>query len=87
MKLFVKFQWLIKHQITGYSRYIEDILITYDQNKANIEQTLIKFSRLQPIIEFTTEKKSEHLIHFLDVTIRKENNKLHSTPETYTDTS
>jgi hypothetical protein len=28
---------LIKHQITGYSRYADNILITYDRNKTNTE--------------------------------------------------
>jgi hypothetical protein len=37
---------LIKQQIIGYFRYIDDII--YDQKKTNIEYTLIEFNKLQP---------------------------------------
>jgi hypothetical protein len=30
---------LKKHQIIGYFRYVEDILIIYNQNKTNVEET------------------------------------------------
>jgi hypothetical protein len=69
MQLFVEFQWLIKHQITGYFWYINNIHITYDQSKTIIGHTLMKFSKLKPTIGFVTEKKSENSIRFLDYTM------------------
>jgi hypothetical protein len=33
-------------QIIAYLRYFDDILIIYDQNKTNIEQTLDEFNNL-----------------------------------------
>jgi hypothetical protein len=33
------YQILIRQQITGYFRYVDDILIIYGQNKTNIEYT------------------------------------------------
>jgi hypothetical protein len=36
---------LRKHQIIGYFRYIDDILILYNQNKANIDEILTEFNK------------------------------------------
>jgi hypothetical protein len=56
-------------KIMAYFGYV-DILIIYDQNKTNIEQTLNKFNNLlQPSIKFTVEKELHEEINFLDLTI------------------
>jgi hypothetical protein len=34
-----------KHQIIGYFRYVDDILIIYNRNKTNIEETLTEFNK------------------------------------------
>jgi hypothetical protein len=36
---------LIKHEIIAYFRYVDDILIIYDQNKTNIDHTLEEFNK------------------------------------------
>jgi hypothetical protein len=41
---------LIKQETKSYLRYVDDIVIIYDQNKRNIEQTLDEFNKLQPSI-------------------------------------
>jgi uncharacterized lipoprotein NlpE involved in copper resistance len=41
---------LTEQQIIAYFRYVDDILIIYDQKKINIEHTLNKFNKLQPSI-------------------------------------
>jgi hypothetical protein len=38
---------LIKHQVIGYFRYVDDIFMIYDQRKTNIEETLIEFNKQQ----------------------------------------
>jgi hypothetical protein len=61
------FPKLVKHKITGYYRYVDDILIIYDQAKTNIDQTLADFNEQQPTIKFTIEKKLRDS-NFLDLT-------------------
>jgi hypothetical protein len=67
------FQYLEHEQIDpiiikqGVSRY--DILVLYNHNKPNIEQILNEFNKLQPFIEFTTEKKLHSFIQFTNLTI------------------
>jgi hypothetical protein len=47
---------LIKQQ-TSCFRYVDDIVIIYDQNKTNnTEQTLDEVNKLQPSTKFTIEK-------------------------------
>jgi hypothetical protein len=41
------FPILIKHQIVGYFRYVDDISIIYNHRKTNIEETLIEFNKQQ----------------------------------------
>jgi hypothetical protein len=40
---------LKKHQIIRYFRYVDHILIIYNQNKANIEETLTEFNKQKPV--------------------------------------
>jgi hypothetical protein len=47
---------LIKQQPVNF-RYVEGILIIYDQNKRNIEQMLDKFNKQQHSVKFNTEKE------------------------------
>jgi hypothetical protein len=63
---------LIKPQITGYFRYVSDILIIYDQKKTNTKQTLDEFDELQHFIKLTIEKELHNSINFLDLTIHHE---------------
>jgi hypothetical protein len=44
---------LLKHKIIGYFRYVDDILLVYNQNKTNIEEILPDFNKQQPTIKFT----------------------------------
>jgi hypothetical protein len=39
---------LILHKIIAYFRYVDDILITYNNNKRDINKTIDKFNQLQP---------------------------------------
>jgi hypothetical protein len=41
-------QILLKHKIIGYFRYIDDILLIYNQNKTNIEEILAELNKHQP---------------------------------------
>jgi hypothetical protein len=67
---------LIKHKITGYFRYVDDILMIYNQNQTNIEETINEFNRLNNNIKFTIEKEHDNSINFLDITINRKNTKM-----------
>jgi hypothetical protein len=61
---------LLKHKIIGYFRYVDDILLIYNQNKTNIKEMLAEFNKQQPRIKFTIEKEKHKSINFLDLTIQ-----------------
>jgi hypothetical protein len=67
---------LTKHQIIGYFRYADDILIIYDQIIANTEETVREFNEQQKNIKFTIEKEQHNTINFLDITIHRGKEKL-----------
>jgi hypothetical protein len=62
---------LVKHQLTEYFRYVDDILVIYDQTKTNIDQTLAYFNEQLPTIKFTIEKESQISINFVDLIINR----------------
>jgi hypothetical protein len=70
-----KYHILRKQQIIAYYRYVDDILIIYDQSKTNIDDTIQEFNKLQPIINFTIEKEQHESINFLDLTIHQKRKK------------
>jgi hypothetical protein len=46
-------------KIIAYYRYVDYILIIYDQRKTNMEQTLEEFNNTQRSIKFTIQKEQE----------------------------
>ena len=61
---------LEKHNIKGYFRY-DDILLVYIDNTTNIHKLLDEFNNLTPKLKFTLEEEQNHQISFLDITIKK----------------
>ena len=70
------YDFLIKHQIEGYFRYVDDILIVYKESKTNIHNILDAFNNTVPNLSFTLEEEVENKINFLDVTITRNYNSL-----------
>jgi hypothetical protein len=62
-------------EIIVYYRYVDDILIIYDQSKRNIEQALNEFNNIQPSINFTIEKIQHEKISYLYITIHLKDKK------------
>jgi hypothetical protein len=79
---------LLDHNIIGYFRYVDDILVVYNEDNTNIESLLLQFNNLSPKLEFTIEKEENQKINFLDITINTESEgfsiDIHRRP-TYTD--
>jgi len=67
---------LLTHNILGYFRYVDDILIVYDKQKTNINNLLNSFNNAANPLQFTMEHETNNQINFLDITIKKDNNKL-----------
>jgi hypothetical protein len=57
-------------------RYVDDILIIYNQNKTNIHETLTEFNKQATSIKFTIEEEQHNSINFLDLTIHRRRTKL-----------
>ena len=64
----------MEHNIVGYFRYVDDILIIYNQNRTCIEDLLNDSNILDAKIEFTLEKEADGSINFLDITITRKSN-------------
>jgi hypothetical protein len=48
---------LQRHHITDYCRYVDDILIVYNEDCTNIDNTLKEFNYIHPNIQYTMEKQ------------------------------
>jgi hypothetical protein len=48
------------HNIEGYFRYVEDILIIYNNVKSNIQEVLNDFNQINPKLKFTLEEETNH---------------------------
>jgi hypothetical protein len=58
------FTILLKHNITGYFRYVDDILLIYNSDRTEINQVLNDFNKIDPAIQFTIEKETNNSINF-----------------------
>jgi hypothetical protein len=65
---------LRNHNIAGYFRYVDDILIVYNESTTNIEDLFQCFNNLTPKLKFTLQKEVEQKINFLHLTIQREHN-------------
>jgi hypothetical protein len=60
---------LRKHNILNYYRYVDDILIVYNENHTNIDDTLQEFNSIHPNIHYTIDKETNNKLNYLDITI------------------
>jgi hypothetical protein len=65
---------LLKFNIVGYFRHVDDLLIVYNVNKTDIEDLLNCFNNLTPKLNFTIKKETRGSTNFLDITIHREDN-------------
>jgi hypothetical protein len=62
---------LSSNNILGYFRYVDDILVVYDNESTNIDLVLEQFNNLTTNLNFTIEKEHNNTINFLDITIHR----------------
>jgi hypothetical protein len=69
--------YILRHnKIAGYFRYVDDILIVYNNTTTNIHNAFNSLSKLMPTMKFTMGNKIDNTINFLDITTTKEPDKL-----------
>jgi hypothetical protein len=65
---------LTDNNVLGYFRYVDDILIVYNDTSTDVQEVYRAFNSLTTTIRFTTENETDNKIKFLDITIHKERN-------------
>ena len=60
---------LLRHQIKGYFRYVDDIMIVYDNNNTDIHKVLEQSNSTSPTLTFTIEPEWNKCINLLHITI------------------
>ena len=55
---------LKKNRIEGYFRYVDDILVVYNDDNTNIYNVLEDFNNLAPKLKFTLEEEQKNQINF-----------------------
>jgi len=58
-------------RVEGYIRYVDDILIIYNENLTDINEIHIRFNSISPDLNFTLELEQDDALNFLDLTIKK----------------
>jgi len=70
------FDILKEEKIIGYFRYVDDILIIYNENITDVNQVLKSFNNITPSLTFTLEEEEENKLNFLDILIIKTKDKI-----------
>jgi hypothetical protein len=67
---------IIRHNIIGYFRYVDDILMVYDEKYTDINKVHATFNKLAPTLKFTIETENDKAINFLDIAIKHKETRL-----------
>jgi hypothetical protein len=67
---------LTQHNVAGYFRYVDDILLVYDENTTDIHKVHETFNHINPTIKFSLETENDCNINFLDISINNRGNQL-----------
>lgn len=62
---------LDKYKILGYFRYVDDIIVIYNEESTNISDMLSELNTMSPKRKFTSKLEENGNISFLDITITK----------------
>jgi hypothetical protein len=67
---------LTLYNIIGYFRYVDDVLMVYDETVTDIHEVRAMFNELAATIKFTIEKETNNNINFLDISISNKRDSL-----------
>lgn len=65
-----------KNKILFYHRYVDDTIVLFDGNTRQINLLLKYLNNIEPHLKFTVETEKSDSINFLDLKVKKINNKL-----------
>jgi hypothetical protein len=88
-KQYIK-HWISSREVSYYKRYVDDILIIYNENHITKEKVLQEFNKEDINLEFKTTTEDNKCISFLDLNIHRKPNRIELViyrKETNTDTS
>ena len=60
-----------KHKLVNYFRYVDDVLLIYDDLQTDIHTTLSDFNSFHPNPQLTKETEHDNKLNYLDITIHK----------------
>jgi hypothetical protein len=58
---------LTKHNVVDYHRYVDDMLIVYNEKQTNINKLLLDFNNIHSKLQFTMEAQTENKLNYLDI--------------------
>ena len=72
-EIYIK-QWLESKEISYYTRYVDDTLIIFDQNKTNKLTIINHTSNIDKHLQFKISVEENNIIIYLDLSIHRNNN-------------
>jgi len=73
-EIFIK-HWIESGEISYYKRYVDDILIIFDQSKTNKNLILNHVNNIHKHLEFKITEEENNNINYLNLTNHRHNNK------------
>jgi hypothetical protein len=67
---------LFSHNIVAYFRYVDDILVIYNDTDTNLKNVLNLFNNLSPKLKFTVETEIDRKLNYLDLSITRNQDNL-----------
>jgi len=81
-------QWWDKNEIKYYKRYVDDVLIIYNNQKIKGHIIEEKINKIYRNLEFKMTTEDNNKIHYLDLTLERINNNIeiciYRNPQTWT---
>jgi hypothetical protein len=63
------------HHVMDYYRYVDDILIIYNEDCTNTDDMLKEFNSIHPNIQYTIQNQTNNKLNYLDVSIKNIHNR------------
>jgi hypothetical protein len=69
-------QWMESKEIIYYKRYIDDILIIFDQNKTDGKTIMNHMNNIGKYLEFKLSEEENNTMNYLDLSIHRNTNSI-----------
>jgi len=74
-KQYIK-HWISSREVSYYKRYVDDILLIYNENRITKENILQEFNKVDSNLEFKMTTEDNKCISFLDLNIHRKPNRI-----------